>query len=484
VRLRNTLRTSAFRLTLLYSGVFAASVLAVLAFIYWQTVALIDRQAEQTIEAETRGLAEQYQRRGLTGLVEVIRQRTEERGSDDHVYLLTTPTLLRLAGNLETWPEQADAGGGWLTVELARPEEERVVPHTVLARVFILPGGFRLLVGRDMHERSKFRTIVLEALAWSSAATLALGLIGGLLLSRRVLGQVEQVALTARRIVAGDLSQRVVGNGSGDEFDRLAAILNAMLDRIERLMAGMRLATDSLAHDLRRPLTRLKARTELALLQPPDPDDDRRALAEVLAQSDAALALFDSLLKIAMAESGAAATEFRPVDLAQTARDAADLYEPLAEDRGIALTVTAPSPLLVSGQGELIAQSIANLLDNAVRYTPQGGRISLAVDAAIGHVRLTVGDSGPGIAAADRARVLERFVRLEESRSSPGSGLGLSLVAAVARLHDARLELADNGPGLRVTLVFRRLPGQDADQGTSSAQSRLATTSPAGPSSP
>ena len=459
VRLRNALRTSAFRLTILYTAVFAASVLVLLAFLYWRTVTLIDRQARDTIEAEIRGLAEQYDQRGLPGLIELIRQRAALVGNDDHVYLLTTPSLLPLAGNLERWPDEEEAAGGWLSLSLSKMDEGRLVPHLVEARSFLLPGGFRLLVGRDVHERGKFRMIVLEAFAWSSAATLALGLIGGLLLSRRILGQVEQVAGTARRIMAGDLTQRLTGNGSGDEFDRLAAILNGMLDRIERLMAGMRLATDSLAHDLRRPLTRLKARVELALLQPADAERDRRALADVLEQSDAALLLFESLLRIAMAESGAAVTELKPLDLAALTRDAADLYEPLAEDNGIALEVKADQPAMVSGQGELLAQSIANLLDNAVKYTPNGGRIEVGVTVEDSRVALTIADSGPGITAGDRQRVLERFVRLEESRSSAGSGLGLSLVDAVARLHDAALSLEDNHPGLRVRLAFPRFAG-------------------------
>jgi signal transduction histidine kinase len=463
VRLRNAVRTSAFRLTFLYTAVFAASVLVLLAFLYWRTVALIDRQARDTIETEIRGLAEQYEQRGLVGLVEVIRQRAALVGNNDPVYLLTTPSLAPLAGNLERWPDE-EPDDGWLTLSLSKMDEGRLVPHRVEARSFVLPGGFRLLVGRDVHERGKFRMIVLEAFAWSLAATLALGLIGGLLLSRRILGRVEQVAGTARRIMAGDLTQRLTRNGSGDEFDRLAAILNGMLDRIERLMAGMRLATDSLAHDLRRPLTRLKARAELALLQPADAERDRRALADVLEQSDAALVLFESLLKIAMAESGAAVSELKLLDLAALTRDAAELYEPLAEDNGITLDVAADRPAMVYGQGELLSQSIANLLDNAVKYTPQGGRIQVGVAVQDESVALTIADSGPGIGTTDRQRVLDRFVRLEESRSSPGSGLGLSLVNAVAHLHHAELSLDDNHPGLRVRLAFPHFEA-DADAG-------------------
>lgn len=439
---------------LIYSAVFGASVLVLLAFIYWRTVSLIDRQATEMIEAEIRGLADQYISRGLPGLMRVIEQRIKQPGNEDHLYLLTDPALTPLAGNLESWPLQVDETGDWLALSLSKMDEGRLIPHEVRARMFVLPGGFRLLVGHDVHERGKFREILLEALLWSLAATVALSVIGGLIVSRRMLRRVEDISVTARRIMAGDLGQRVAGDGSGDEFDRLAGILNAMLDRIECLMSGMRLATDSLAHDLRRPLTRLKARTELALLEPPQPERDRAALGEVLNQADSALTLFDSLLRIAMAKSGAAATELKLVDLAALTRDATELYEPLAEEREIILRFSDNGPAMIGGQPELLAQSVANLLDNAVKYTPIGGSIVVTVTAEATQIRLSVADSGPGVPADDRERVLEPFVRLEESRSTPGSGLGLSLVVAVARLHGARLALDDNAPGLRVILTF------------------------------
>ncbi len=454
MRLRNVVRTSAFRLILLYTVVFALSVSLLLTFIYWRTVALIDRQARETIESEIRSLAEQYQLRGLLGVAEVMDQRVKQPGNSDHVYLLASPSKLPLAGNLEAWPDTLDDDTGWIPLTVVKSDEGQLIPHTNLARTLILPGGFYLLVGRDMHERGKFRRIVLEALAWSSAGGVLLSLIGGIVVSRRMLRRVETVALTARRIVAGDLTQRVRGNGSGDEFDRLADILNAMLDRIERLMAGMRLATDSLAHDLRRPLTRLRSRVELALLQPAAAVEDREALADVLHQADAALLMFDNLLKIAMAESGPMASELRRLDLTMLTRNAAELYEPVAEESGIDFIFEASAPAIILGQPELLAQSVANLLDNAVKYTPSGGRIVVSVTTTAATATLSVADSGPGVPAADRERVLERFVRLDECRSSPGSGLGLALVAAVARLHDAQLTVEDNAPGLRVTMTF------------------------------
>lgn len=435
-------------------GLFGVASLALLSFIYWSTVAVIERQISDTIESEVRGLAEQYQERGLPGLIDVVQERAGERGNDDNVYLLTTPALVPLAGNLAQWPETHDANDSWLALTLSKQNGGKVAEHHVRARAFVLQGGYHLLVGRDTEDSARFRTTVLKTLALAAAITLALGLIAGYIFSRRMLARVESMATTSRRIIAGDMSQRLRGDGSGDEFDRLADSFNAMLEQIERLMAGMRLATDSLAHDLRRPLTRLKARAELALLEPASRQRDRAALADVLDQADFALTMFDNLLKIAMAESGASAGDFRDVDLAAVARDAAELYEPLAEENGVALVIDAPDGAVVRGQPELLAQSVANLIDNAVKYTPSGGRIAVSVAIAEGCARLTVADSGPGVPEADRRRVLDRFVRLDECRSSPGTGLGLSLVAAVARLHGAALDLDDNAPGLRVTLTI------------------------------
>jgi signal transduction histidine kinase len=433
---------------------FGTSVLGLLAFIYWSTVAVVDRQTEDTIDAEVRGLAEQYREQGLARLIEVIRLRSSVEGQD--YYLLTDPDLRPLAGNLASWPKDAEGAGDWIRLSVYRNTKGQVVSRDVRAQLFTLSGGYRLLVGRDTQERTNLRSIVLKALGWSLAAALGLGLIGGIVISRRMLRRVEHVARTSQGIMAGDLSRRIAITGSGDEFDRLATSLNAMLDQIERLMTGMRLATDSLAHDLRSPLTRLRGRIELALRQPPQAVRDREALADVLRQAEAALSTFDSLLKIATAEAGVGAAELRTVDLATVARDAAELYEPVAEEHGIDLCIESQAGATVRAQPELLAQAITNLIDNAVKNTPPGGRIAVAVEASAGVVILRVRDTGPGIPAADRERVLDRFVRLEESRSTPGAGLGLSLVAAVARMHGAALSLGEAEPGLVVTLRFPR----------------------------
>lgn len=459
----NLFRTSAFRLTWLYMMLFGASVLVLLGFIYLSTVSVIEQQTMETVEAELRGLDEQYRQHGIAGLVNLIRQRSEN--ARDSIYLLTDPELKPLAGNLPAWPVPPDQTGPWVGLVVGRRDNNEVVTFPARARIFTLAGGFHLLVGRDNFDRVRFQTIVVDALTWSLAAAAALGLLGGLILSRRMLKRVDQVSRTARQIVAGDLSQRIATTGSDDEFDRLADSLNSMLDQIERLMTGMRLATDALAHDLRSPLTRLRGRIELALRQPPDPAGDREALADVLAQADSALVTFESLLKIAMAEAGIPRNDLVPVDLAAIARDAAELYEPLAEEKQIGLTCNADSGVLVQGQPELLAQALTNLLDNAVKYTPAGGLISVNVTVAGQGPVVTVADTGPGISEENRSRVLERFVRLEECRSTPGAGLGLSLVAAVAKLHDATVTLGDNEPGLMISMRFPQPPPEpDAER--------------------
>lgn len=455
MHLSNLIRASSFRLTLLYTGVFCASALALLGFIYWSTVAVIEQQTIETIEAEIRGLAEQYNEQGLVRLIEIIEERSGAEGDDDNIYLLTDPLLVPLTGNLSNWPKDTEDPGNWLRLTLSKREQDGFVPHEVRARSFILPGGYRLLVGRDMHEKRRFRAIVVGALVWSLGGALVLALTGGLFVTGRMLSRVDQVSRTARQIMDGDLSRRMEKSGSGDEFDHLADSLNAMLDRIERLMIGMRLSTDSIAHDLRSPLTRLKNRIELALRNPPDVDRDREALANVLSQTDAALAVFDSLLRIATAEAGMDAVDFKSIDLAALAQDVTELYRPLAEEKGIELELSAEPPAEIRGQHELMAQAIANVLDNAVKFTPAGGRISVVVRHRNGAVVLTVADSGPGIPRADRQKVLERFVKLEGSRAGPGTGLGLSLVAAVAKLHGAVLRLGGNDPGLEVEIRYR-----------------------------
>jgi signal transduction histidine kinase len=446
-------RTSSFRFALLYAAVFSASVVALLAFIYWSTVAVLDQQIDATIEAELRGLSEQYRAEGLPGLVEVIRARAGEPGNTDRVYLLADPALRPLGGNLAAWPAAATGPSGqWIELRLAKLDAGDGEPHLIRARSFVLPDSFNLLVGRDTQERGQFRATMIETLGWSLAATLALALSGGVLLSRRLLRRVDAVSVATGRIMQGDWGRRLPVSAGGDEFDRLSGELNAMLDQIERLMTGMRAVTDSIAHDLRSPLTRLQGRIEQALREALPAEERRRLLEAALADLDGVLHTFKTLIEIARAEAGSGRAAMETVDLGALAEAVADLYRPVAEDKLIAFTAAIAPGLAAHGHGPLLAQALSNLVDNAVKYTPSGGTIALIVQASPTGAEFIVADSGPGIPESERAHVLERFVRLDSSADTPGSGLGLSLVAAVAKLHRGRLTLADNAPGLRATL--------------------------------
>jgi signal transduction histidine kinase len=457
------LRTTTFRVALVYLGLFLLSVSAILGVVYGMTAGLLDRQTQETIEAELEGLQEHYARRGLPGLAQILRERSSTPRTPA-IYLLTDRALRPVVGNLASWPEGAHADG-WIAFDVANPEDGGTQPARAV--VLTLPDGGRLLVGRDLGERERIRDRTTEALLWALGLTLGLGVLGGVAISRNFMHRIEAINRTTLQIMTGDLHSRIPAAGGGDELDRLAGNLNGMLDQIERLMAGMRHVSEGVAHDLRTPLSRLRARLELALIGSEDLDAARGAMQDALAEADRLLATFQALLSIAEAEAGYRETPLAPVELAEVARTAIDLYEPLAEEKGIALEADLVAGVAVRGHEQLLAQAAVNLLDNAVKYTPEGGRIRVSVGlAGEGEPVLEVADSGPGIPPEDRERVLARFVRLERSRTTPGNGLGLSLVDAVARLHSARLSMEDGGraeaggpggsggPGLRVCLRF------------------------------
>lgn len=452
------LRTNAFRLAALYMLLFAASVLTLLVFIYFSTANFVQRQTEETIDAEITGLQEQYRQHGLLGLIEAVNARTTAERNEPTLYLLADPRLRPIAGNLSEWPQTMSVKPGWVRFSVSLTRNGTQVTYDALASVFILNGDYRLLVGRDLRTAVIFRQRVEQTLFFAALLTLALGLIGGLLMTRNVLRRVEAVNRTSASIIQGDFSERVPVTGSGDEFDQLASNLNAMLDQIERLMAGMRQVTDNIAHDLRTPLSRLRARLEVTLLERPDATRYAEALAETIAEADHLLGTFNALLSIAEAEAGARRDTMADVQLDEVARSVADLYEPVAEEKGLKLTLDIASPAPVRGDRHLLSQAIANLLDNALKYTPQG-EVELSVRRTDdSHVRLEIADTGPGVPAAHREHVFDRFFRLENSRSTPGNGLGLSLVRAVAKLHGGDVRLEDNGPGLKVVMMLPAAP--------------------------
>ena len=455
------LRTTAFKLTLVYLGIFVLFAATLLAYFALNTRRLITEQITATVNGEVSGLSEQYGQGGLRRLVIVVDVRSRRPGSS--LYLVTTPSGEGLAGNVGSLEPGVLDHPGWLETNYHRLESPEGAEHRALVRVVQLPGGFRLLVGRDLEERERLFGIVVNAGQWSLALVIVLGLLGGFFVSRRVLSRIDAMTGTAQTIMAGDLSGRLPVAGTGDELDRLADNVNAMLERIEALMRGLKEVSDNIAHDLKTPLTRLRNRCEQALRSATGEASYRAALDATIAESDDLIRTFDALLMIARAESGQARENMTEFDASEIARDVGELYEPVADEKGIALKIDAPEAAPVRGNRELVSQALANLIDNAIKYAGPNGKVN-GVPAEIvvragddgERITLSVADRGPGIPDADRGRVVERFVRLEQSRSEPGSGLGLSLASAVARLHGGELKLEDNHPGLRTTIALPR----------------------------
>ncbi|HUO01831.1 MAG TPA: HAMP domain-containing sensor histidine kinase [Rhizomicrobium sp.] len=449
------LRTQAFRIVLVYVLLFAVSVSALLFFTYWNTRRTLDAQTDQIIEAEITGLSEQYQRLGLRGLAESVMSRTLHSGQS--LYLLTDGLHRPIAGNLDTWPAIKPNAGEFVEFDYER-RSMNGVPETRRARgrLFTLAGNFDLLVAQDVHDRDVTQRMFTTTLPWTMGLILLFGLLGGALMSRNMLRRLDSINRTSSDIIAGNMTKRVPVSGAHDEFDLLAENLNRMLDRIERLMKGLREVTDSVAHDLRTPLNRLRQRLEQSQARLSAAGSDTGEIERAIADTDQLIGTFNALLLIAETDAGTARGAMSPLDLASVAGDVSELYEPLAEEKGISLTLATASVPMIEGVRSLVAQALANLVDNAIKYTPPGGKVAISIGQSFAGVDLTVADSGPGIPAHERSRVVERFVRLEASRNSPGTGLGLSLVAAVAHLHNAQLLLEDNAPGLKAILRFPR----------------------------
>jgi signal transduction histidine kinase len=457
------LRTTAFKLALVYLTVFALFAAFLLGYFAWNTRRLITEQITETIDAETQGLTEQYRQGGIRRIAFAIERRSLRPGSS--LYLLTTAAGELVAGNVGALTTGILDNPGWFETVYRRVDEQDASEHRALVRVDQLPGGFHLLVGRDLEERERLYDVVLAAGRWSMAIVVVLGLAGGFFVARRVLRRIDAMTVTTRTIMQGDLHERLPVAGTGDELDRLAVNLNAMLERIEALMHGLKEVSDNIAHDLKTPLTRLHNRCEEALRVAQNETQYRQALESTIEESEALIRTFNALLMIARAESGHARDDMTAFDAAEIVRGIGDLYEPLADEKGLGLRVEAAATAWVCGNRELISQALANLVDNAIKYgasdaTAANGRpaeIVLKAKDRGDRIVLSVADSGPGIAQSDRGRVLERFVRLEQSRSEPGSGLGLSLAAAIARLHGGELTLDDNHPGLVSAISLPRV---------------------------
>ena len=448
-------RATAFRLTLAILGLSAVGAGLVLGIVAWQVVKLVDEETSQTIEAEANGLAEQYEQGGIRKLGLVIEARSREPGAT--LYLLTNAAGEPLAGNIGQLPAGALDKVGFIDTPY-QALDGTTHDRRALARIFALPSGFHLLVGHDLGDRARIGAVMVKAMAVSLIFFAGLAALGALFVARRVLSRIDAMNSSAHAIMAGDLAQRLPVSGSGDELDRLALGLNQMLARIGDLMTGLREVSDNIAHDLRTPLTRLRNHAEEALRADREKPEYKIALERTIEESDGLIRIFDALLMIARAEAGADRAGMSEIDVGAVVSGVAELYEPVVEEKGFHLTIDAAPGLKLIGNRELIGQAIANLIDNALKYGAAGvgsnNEVIVAARREGADVMIEVADHGPGVADADRARVFDRFVRLESARSRPGSGLGLSLAAAVARMHGGTVRLEDNAPGLRVLVAL------------------------------
>ncbi len=464
-------RTTAFRLSMLYFGLFATIAAAATAYIYHQTDRLLSDQLAAAITQEQRSLELKYRTEGVDGLREEIADRSIAPGNS--LYLLANAEGGHLSGNLKTissklWNAKSPSMFYYRRIHNGRTED-----RLAIATVMHLANGSRLVIGRDIEDQQVFGKRVRSAFLWTIAGILIVGLGGGLLISQRLLSRIEGMTDTTQSIMAGDLSRRIPLTGNDDEFDRLAASLNIMLTRIGELIAGFREVSDNIAHDLRTPLNRLRNRVEAALREKANAECYRDALQTTIEEADDLIKTFDALLSIARLEAGVSQNTGKRFDLSSAISDLAELYEPVAEERGIELRTDIQSDVHSEGRRELIAQAVANILDNSIKYAAPADKdvksgaikpeiiLQLRQNGVLADI--VVADRGPGIPEADRERVLKRFVRLEASRSQPGTGLGLSLAAAVARIHNGMLTMSDNNPGLKVTLSVRN-PETDASK--------------------
>jgi signal transduction histidine kinase len=447
--------TTAFRLTAAAVALFVLAAAAIAVILFWQSNKVLTGQVLTTLQAEAQILKAEAAGGGIESLTATIAASSRPEGPG--LYYLVDDNGNKLAGNLNRMPPELLGGRGGVfryAGESERPGHERLA----VAIPVNVGKGARLIIGRDIEDQRAFADTMKRIFLVGFGAVSAIGLLGGLVISRLVLARLETITQTSKSIMEGDLSRRIPIEGNGGELDGLAENLNDMLDRIEGLMSGLREVSDNIAHDLKTPISRLRNSAEAALRDPRGEDAYREGLERTIEKADDLIKTFNALLLIARLEAGPLEESLEQFDLGQLVEDVAELYMPAAEEAGFALTVETAKGMRVNANRQLMGQALANLIDNAIKYSrggTAGGDITVnALPLTNGDIEISVGDHGPGISDQDKARVLKRFVRLEQSRTKPGTGLGLSLVAAVARLHGGRVRLEDNAPGLRVVLVL------------------------------
>jgi signal transduction histidine kinase len=457
VLLAKTLRSSTLKLALACIGIFGAVVFALFGYVYWATVSHVRSRADHAVAAEYSVLQAAFDAAGRRGLIASIEQHIAEQRLADGYYLLADPSFAPVAGNIEVWPSELSGPRGSQDVGVQERNAESQTPVLLRTKFDTLPDGYRLLVGTDIGHLSQFAGKMEAALAGGILLLLVLAGFATTAVTRRTVGRIEAINATSRAIMHDGLGRRIPVRGTRDEWDQLAENLNLMLDRIEALMGEVKQVTDNVAHDLRTPLARIRGRLEKALGKP-DVPHDQALISDVIADLDGVLRIFSSLTRISQIEARDRTAAFRTVNLVEIAGEVVELFDAAAEDKGSHLSVTGDGDVPVTGDRDLLFDALSNLVDNAITHGPKGTRIVVEVAQSDAGPVISVADNGPGIPSPEFQNVLKRFYRLERSRSTPGNGLGLSLVAAIARLHGAVVEMLDNAPGLRIRLVFRRPP--------------------------
>lgn len=457
--LAETLRSSTLKFALIAIAGFGVVMFALIGYVYWSTLSYVHDHADREIAAELQILDGAYKTAGRQGLVAAIARQTEGGRNDDTVYLLTDASLAPLAGNLARWPAALPGERGRADIEDHGPGA-----HGRLLRVTFetLQDGSRLLTGKDIGDLETFSWNIRMAIAGVSAFLVVLAGAVSLAVTRRTVGRIAAINATSRAIMQRGPGQRIPLRGTRDEWDQLASNLNLALARIEELMGEVKQVSENVAHDLRTPLTRMRARLEKALARPRDAARDEELLGDTIGELDAVLGMFTSLLRISQIEADGRRAGFRAVNLADIVEEVVELFDAAAEDVGACIEVRASAGVAVIGDRDLLFDAIANVIDNAIKHGGSAGPVIVEVTDRAGDPVISVGDRGPGIPEARRKDVFKRFYRLERSRHTPGNGLGLSLVAAVANLHGARVDMLDNDPGLMVRLSFPALSARDA----------------------
>ncbi len=433
---------------MVYAVLLAVSAAALALYLWWATAGLLDRQTEAAIRADAQGLSERWNEGGLPGLVITIRERLEQNVDDDAIYLLVDPGMQTITGNLRGWPDPVRRPDVLYELAVVRAG----APTLAQVQRYDLPGGYHLLIGRDVQGRAKLRSLLTDALLWGLIVVAVMALAGAFIVRSLFRRTLANVSATAAAISAGDFSRRVRVSGRGDEFDQLAETINDMLDRIGRLMDGVRQVSNAIAHDLRTPITRARARLEDAALHAETAGELHAAIERATDDLDGIVAVFHALLRISEIEAGSRRSAFTRLDLSAILADVAEMYDPVAEERGLRLVIDVPPGVPAYGDPDMLRQAITNLTDNAVKFSPSGSVVRLSAAIVGAEIEVTVADQGPGIPPEDRSRATERFFRGEAARSTPGSGLGLALVQAVAHLHGGTLRLEDANPGLLATV--------------------------------